>query len=48
VTLEQEAFAALERKLIEEKGRLQREAEAQVMLMLMLLLMMIVVVVVQA
>ena len=30
VTVEQEAFAALERKLIEEKARLQKEAENQV------------------
>ncbi len=32
VTCNQEAFAALERKLIEEKARLQKEAESQVML----------------
>ena len=30
LTVEQEAFAALERKLIEEKARLQKEAENQV------------------
>ena len=30
MTVEQEAFAALERKLIEEKARLQKEAENQV------------------
>jgi hypothetical protein len=31
-TCDQEAFAALERKLIEEKARLQKEAESQVKL----------------